>query len=149
MAKIFELEFLFESLSEDTSFMTKRMFGCLAAYYAGKMVALLAENPGDREYRGESYDFDIWNGVLLPTEREHHPSLQQEFSDLKTHPVLGKWLYLPISSPNFETDSSKIFDAIQNQDERFGIWPKTKIRRKARIKPKRKVTKKAKTRRTK
>lgn len=72
------------------------------------------------------FNFEIWNGLLLPTEFEYHHSLQTEFIDLVQHPVLKKWLYLPLRSDSYETTASQICRLIRKHDERFGILPKTK-----------------------
>src|SRR5690606_16579180 len=107
------------------SFFTKRMFGGLAVYYEHRMVALLMESPGERSYRGKKYKFDLWNGILWPTFREHQPSLLSEFPVI-SHPVLGKWVYLPGSHPEFESTAMKIIEQIRKQDLRLGIEPKFK-----------------------
>ena len=92
MPKDFALSWILEPLEDLDTYLTKRMFGGLAAYLDGKMIALLAESPGDREWKGQTFDFEIWDGLLIPTSREHHESLQKEFPYLLNHPVLGKWL---------------------------------------------------------
>ncbi len=119
----FELIWVFEPFERDSTFCTRRMFGALAAYLQGRMVMLLAEDPGEKSYRGKKYPFDIWNGILLPTFREHHASLNKDFSALKQHPVLGKWLYLPLTEEDFESTVREIGDLIAQGDERFGIEP--------------------------
>ena len=124
--KQFQTRWAFEPFEEDETFFEKRMFGALAAYLQGKLVMVLAENPGQRDYRGKDYAFDIWDGILLPTERAHHESLTQEFSDLKSHPVLGKWLYLPASTKEFEFKGNEMASKIAEGDERFGVYPKLK-----------------------
>jgi hypothetical protein len=129
MAKTFSLEWAFEAFIDDPTFLTKRMFGGLAAYVHGRMVMVIFENPGDKEYRGEHFSYDIWNGILFPTEREFHGSLFEQFPEFVSHPVLGKWLYLPMSTPHFERDVECIGNLIQKDDSRFGIYPKPKKRR--------------------
>lgn len=128
--KEFTMTWAFEAFDRDPTFCEKRMFGCLAAYRQGRMVMVLAEDPGERSYRGKKYSFDIWNGILLPTEKEYHGSLIQEFSGLVSHPVLGKWLYLPASDENFETRAREIGSRIAQGDARFGIEPKVRISKK-------------------
>lgn len=122
--KVFHLTWAFEQFEEDEGFYTKRMFGGMAAYCHGKMVMLLAENPGDRIYREKVYDFDIWNGVLLPTEYELQDSITKEFPTLVQHPVLKKWLYIPLDTEDFEDTVNQISSYISDSDERFGIFPK-------------------------
>ncbi len=140
--KQFGLRWAFETFEEDPSFYSKGMFGGLAAYVHDKMVMLLMETPGEQEYRGEKYPFDIWNGILLPTEREYHESLQNEFNNLCQHPVLGKWLYLKMEDPDFEPTINTISSLICKNDPRFGVYPKlkkTKIKKKAKKTNKKKI----------
>ena len=122
--KVFHLTWAFENFEEHDSFYTKRMFGGMAAYCHGKMVMLLAENPGDTSWRDQDYGFEIWNGILFPTDYELHESIQEEYSDLVSHPVLKKWMYLPLSHRNFESIIYSIAENISDKDERFGIFPK-------------------------
>lgn len=122
--KIFKNAWAFEPLEEFEDFFTKRMFGGLAVYTHGKMVLMLAESPGDYEYRGVAYPFEVWNGVLFPTYFEFHESLQKEFPSLVNHPILGKWLYLPEGSIDFNQKIFNLVENIVNNDERFGIFPK-------------------------
>ena len=107
------------------------MFGCLAAYVYGRMVMALAEDPGERSYRGKTYPYDIWNGILLPTDRDCHASLMKQFKPLVPHPVLGKWLYLPASYENFETVIREIAECIAANDPRLGIEPKIRLGKKS------------------
>lgn len=114
----------FDAFESEASFCTRRMFGCLAAYVHGHMVMALAEDPGERSYRGKTYPYDIWNGILLPTRRDCHASLMKDFAGLVPHPVLGKWLYLPASHEDFETVIREIAECIAGNDPRLGIDPK-------------------------
>ncbi len=119
-----------EPLQDDVSYMEKKMFGCLACYFRGRMVLVLADQPKRP-----------WRGVLLPTSREFQPSLIKDFPVLKPHPVLGKWLYLPDDLEEFEETASELVEAIQRGDERLGIEPKerkkTKPKKKAKAAPRR------------
>ena len=124
--KVFHNTWLFDNFCEDESYFEKKMFGGLAAYVNGRMVMVLTESPGEKSYRGKEYGFDIWDGVLLPTEREHHDSLMSEFKELRQHPVLGKWLYLPAKNNQFENVGSEIGGKIAEGDPRFGIDPAIK-----------------------
>lgn len=126
MAKVFSLTWAFEAFEDNPTFMTKRMFGGMAAYVNGKMVMVIFENPGDREHRGTMYEYDIWNGILLPLERDVHASLQSLFPALTKHPVLSKWLYLPMSDENFENIIDSISEGIAKDDPRYGIYPQPK-----------------------
>ena len=128
--KKFTSTWIFEPFSQDRTFFQKPMFGCMAAYVRSRMVMVLAEDPGDRKYRGKTYPYDIWNGVMLPTEKDYHASLIKEFGALIPHPVLGKWLYLPAADENFETLVRDLADQIAQGDPRFGIEPQIKPIRK-------------------
>ncbi|MCB0392576.1 MAG: hypothetical protein KDD58_14905 [Bdellovibrionales bacterium] len=130
MAKFFSLTWAFEAFEDSPTFFTKRMFGGLAAYVEGKMVLVIFENPDDREYRGKVYNFDLWNGILLPLERKVHATLINDFPELINHPVLPKWLYLPMSNEYFETTIETISSLIAKNDPRFGIYPQTKTSKK-------------------
>lgn len=113
--------YLAAPLAEDPSFVERRMFGCLAIYYAGKMqLVLAAQNEAP------------WMGVLIPTERKFHASLMKEFPALAPHPILGKWLYVAEATTEFEPTIMRVIRRIAERDERFGILPN--LRRKKRKK---------------
>lgn len=124
--KKFSLQWAFEPFMDDPSFFTKSMFGGLAAYVHDKMVMVLMEKKDHREYRGKTCAFDLWNGILLPTRREHHESLQAQFKNIIQHPVLGKWLYLHMGDPDFENTAEELSTGIFKNDSRFGIYPRDK-----------------------
>ena len=142
--KVFELVWTFENYEEHPTFYTKRMFGGMASYVHHRMVSLLAENPGDRTYRGVDYGFDVWNGVLYPTDYDQHESLQSDFPSLIQHPVLKKWLYLPLESDDFEDTVHECSLRIRRNDKRFGIYPQNSAPKKKKTK-KKKVSKKKAT----
>jgi len=112
--KQYRLHWLAEPIMEESSYIEKRMFGCLAIYLHGRMVLLMAE--------GE----EPWNGLLVPTGHQFHASLMKEFKDIVQHPVLKKWLYLPEDTEDFESAASEIVHAIEMNDPRFGVEPKEK-----------------------
>jgi hypothetical protein len=68
--------------------------------------------------------------LLIPTDHEFHEAIRQEFENVVQHPVLRKWLYLPEASEEFETLSSGIVEAVRNGDQRFGVEPKERRRKK-------------------
>jgi hypothetical protein len=138
----------------------RHMFGGLALYFKGRMVAVLMENPDDPD----------WNGVLLPTSREHHASLQSALTSpkltdrqdsalqpapqaskpdnpstfdgggaggLELHPILPKWLYVRSSQPNLDAIMDRWNRLVLRSDPRVGIEPKPKAagRRGARKRP--------------
>jgi len=105
---------LFEPLEDGQGYMEKPMFGCLAAYLHGRLVAVAA----DRE--------EPWNGLLVPTGREHHESLMRDFKALRPHPVLGKWLFLNSAHEDFEDTATALIEAMSGGDPRLGVEPKEK-----------------------
>ena len=108
------LQWILDLLENHPDLLQKRMFGCLAAYLRNRIVLVLA----DKE--------EPWNGILIPTEREFHPSIEREFPSLQPHPILGKWLYLSQSHPEFEEISTHIVKHILSEDPRYGVVPKGK-----------------------
>jgi hypothetical protein len=66
-----------------------------------------------------------------PVPRLHLSGLQECSS---ATPVLKKWLYLPESTEEFESDAQKIADAIRMNDLRFGIEPVEKISKRKKTK---------------
>lgn len=130
-----QMEWIVE-LFREGELISKRMFGGTAHYYQGKMVLVFMQYEGDRTYRGKEYNFDIWNGVLFPVEREAHNTIINRYPPLFSHPVLGKWLYLPFATEDFDETIESIVREIRRGNQDWGIWPK----------PKKKVKKKAKKR---
>ncbi len=133
--KINSLKWLLEPLSQDPDYIERQMFGCLAAYAHGKLMAVLADKK------------DPWRGLLVPTEREYHESLMLEFPALISHPILGKWLYISVGHPEFEETATKIIDKCYDNDPRMGVVPKPKTKPKSNPKfwpKKKKSTRRAK-----
>ena len=106
------------SLKEEPSFIDKAMFGCRAIYLHGRLMLVLCS--------GE----EPWNGLLIATDHEFHDSIRDDFDYVVQHPVLKKWLYLPEASEDFESVSSEIVEAIRIGDQRFGVEPKERKRKK-------------------
>jgi len=98
------------------------MFGCRGCYLYGRLVLVLAG-------RGK----EPWNGLLVPTEREHHQSLRHDHKCLVIHPVLKKWLYLPEPHENFEEAARAIVERILGNDARIEVEPSGKSRTRQRI----------------
>jgi hypothetical protein len=107
-----------EPIMEEPSYLQKPMFGCQACYLHGRLVLLLTS--------GE----EPWNGLLIPTDHQFHESIRRDFDTVRQHPVLKKWLYLPEASEDFETAVFDIVEAIRINDQRFGVEPKGKKRKK-------------------
>ena len=68
--------------------------------------------------------------MLIPTERQFHDAIVEEFRDVVEHSVLKKWLYLPEATEDFEIVASDIAEAIRMNDQLFGVEPKERKKRK-------------------
>jgi hypothetical protein len=101
------------------SLVTRPMFGALACYVHGRLALVLAA--GDPP----------WDGMLVATSREHHGRLQADVPELRVHPVLGKWLYLPASTDGFEREARRLASLARADDPRVGVEPKPRRRRAA------------------
>jgi len=112
---------LVEPLGEDPSFFSRPMFGMVACYLRGRIVAVLAD-------RGVP-----WQGLLLPVERAVQQALLEEFPALRVHPVLPKWLYLTSTNGRFAGVAADIVERIAAGDERFGVEPKPRLPRRKKV----------------
>jgi hypothetical protein len=106
-------------LLREESLVTRPMFGALACYVHGRLALVLAA--------GEP----PWDGMLVPTAREHHDRLRADVPELRVHPVLGKWLYLPASTDGFEREARRLASLARADDPRVGVEPKPRRRRPA------------------
>lgn len=109
----FENEWILEVFEGHPSFITKRMFGGLAVYLFGRQMMLLVEPTKTGRWR--------WHGVLICTQRAHHPELLREFPQLAPHDILKKWLYIDSRHEEFEPTMERAAHAIARGDRRFGI----------------------------
>jgi hypothetical protein len=129
MAKnLIELGWIEEMLP--SQYIRKPMFGGFGYYRDELMVLVLFESAGDRTYKNITVDFDLWNGCMFPAERECHPAIQKKFAILINHPILPKWLYLPIQTENFESIATEILREIRRNSKLFGVIPKPKKKQK-------------------
>jgi len=112
-------QWVVEPVMDEPSYLQKTMFGCQACYLHGRLVLLLTSGA------------EPWNGLLIPTDHQFHESIKQDFINVVQHPVLKKWLYLPEASEDFETVASDIVETIRINDQRFGVEPKERVRRKS------------------
>ena len=87
------------------------MFGCVACYVHGRLKLVLAD--GRRP----------WNGILVPTARDHHGSLRRALPALRVHPILGKWLHLAAGGDDFEDDVARLVALVLADDDRVGVEP--------------------------
>jgi len=116
------LGWLLEPLEDHPTYLRRKMFGCEAAYLNGRLMLVLAS--------GE----EPWNGLMVATGREFHQALQTEWRQLKPHPVLGKWLYISQTDPDFDRVATAIVKCVRQGDTRIGVEPKP--RKPKRRKPK-------------
>lgn len=105
------LQWVVEPIEEEPSFIAKAMFGCQGCYLFGRLVLVLAARGGP------------WMGLLIPTDKKHHPSLRREHPGLVSHAVLKKWLYLPESTDDFEERARTLVESILANDPRLGVEP--------------------------
>ncbi|VVD78202.1 hypothetical protein PPN31114_00988 [Pandoraea pneumonica] len=116
------LLWIFDAFERDETFIHKRMFGSDAAYVGGLLCLIAA----DRE--------PPWSGLLVCTSQDRHAALIAEIPALRTHPVLGKWLYVPQSDPDFETAAHTLTALVLAGDARIGVEPKPRKRKSAKKK---------------
>lgn len=105
-------EWLWEPLEMDASFVLRAMFGAKAAYLDGKLMLCFCASE------------EPWRGVLVCTDRPHHPALRTEFPVLAPHPILPKWLYLSESADRFEAVATRLVALARRRDPRLGVLPK-------------------------
>ena len=99
-----------EPLMNEPTYREKAMFGARACYLYERLMLLLCSRSGEP-----------WMGLLVPTEREHQPSLMAELPALEVHPVIGKWLYLREELEEFEDVALRLVDLIVQNDTRLGV----------------------------
>lgn len=134
--KYFENRWIYEAFEERPEAIIKGMFGGLALYFEGQLKLVLMESPGDHTYRGKTYPYDIWNGLLVCTDQSHHEALLTQFASLVPHPVLPKWLYLPFASESWEESATTLQKLVRSSDIRIGVWPQQKKKKKKKKKKK-------------
>lgn len=119
MRRVHPYQWLWEPLEDDPTFILRPMFGGRGVYLDGKLMLYFTS--------GE----EPWRGVLVCTDRVHHPSLLAEFPALLPHPVLPKWLYLAESADRFEPVAERLVTLARRRDPRIGVSPRPKKRRRA------------------
>ena len=100
---------LFEPLEDDPKFIQRKLFGFDAAYLDGRLYVAVSNGK------------EPWSGLLVCTSRQHHSSLLSEFPSLKPHKVLGKWLHISPSHPEFESTATTIISLALRRDARLGV----------------------------
>ena len=111
------LLWIFDAFERDSTYVSRRMFGCDAAYIDGLLCLVAA----DRD--------KPWNGLMVCTSQERHAALIADMPELKPHPVLGKWLYIAQDDPAFEPSAQKLTTLVLARDPRVGVEPKPRKRR--------------------
>ncbi|MEK6580294.1 MAG: hypothetical protein AABZ55_13800 [Bdellovibrionota bacterium] len=105
----------------------KPMFGCYAIYVGPKIALILR----DREDNPQD------NGVWLATSAEHHSSLANEFSSMRSIEIFGpgptSWQVLPANSHDFEEAVDRACQLVLRGDQRIGKVPKPKKIKKPKI----------------
>jgi hypothetical protein len=114
---------LWEPLEGDATFVLRSMFGAKAVYLDGKIM--LCFTAGD----------EPWRGVLVCTDRPHHPALIADFPELAAHPILPKWLYLPETEDRFEAVAARLVSLARARDSRIGVAPKPRKSRRRDARP--------------
>ena len=108
--------FIIEEFEGRTDFIKKPMFSCLGLYLGDRLTLVLAHKD------------EPWNGLLVPTERAWQPGLQAEFPALTAHEVLGKWLYVSQTHPDFEFVANSLVELALRGDPRIGVVGQKKVR---------------------
>ena len=104
-----------EPLMNEPTYRERAMFGAHACYLYDRLMLLLCS-------RGA----EPWQGLLVPTEREHQPSLLAELPSPVVHPVIGKWLYMSEDLEGFDDTALRLVDLIMREDPRMGVVGKSK-----------------------
>jgi hypothetical protein len=116
--KSFDNEWIFEAFEGHSTFVTKRMFGGLAAYVHERLMLILVEPTKTGRWH--------WHGVLIGTDQDRQPAIVKEFPALGPHGVLKKWLYIDSTHAEFEPTMERIARAVARNDSRFGVSPAVK-----------------------
>lgn len=120
-----------ESLFSEDSFRRRGMFGGFAYYLEDKVVLVIFESEGgSRTYQKKTYPFDLWNGCMFPLEHSLQEAALQKFPFLFPHPILPKWLYLPLHTENFEELATSVMKQVLKPQSLWGSVPARKGRSK-------------------
>lgn len=101
--------------------------GGIAYYDDMKLVLILVEKPGSHyEHKGQSYDFDLWKGCILPVEQKKQSAFFLKFLFLENHPANKDWLFIPMDSENFEDDVKQVLREVIKGNALLGTPVKLK-----------------------
>jgi len=117
------LQWLWEPLETDVTFVLRSMFGAKAVYLDGKLMLCFCH--------GE----EPWHGLLVCTDRTQHASLFADLPMLTAHAVLPKWLYLSAGAGDFDRTAARIIELARRRDPRLGVVPKPRRKRKNKERP--------------
>jgi len=110
--RTFDNEWILQAFENRPSFLTKRMFGGLAAYLFGRQMLVLVEPTRTGRWK--------WHGVLICTEHAQQAAIMEEFPQLAPHDILKKWLYIDSHHEDFDLTMERVAEAIARDDARFG-----------------------------
>jgi hypothetical protein len=105
------LLWIFEPLESDPGYTRERFFNMQAAYLDGLLYLTIASGK------------EPWNGLSVCTSHDRQAGLLDDFPALTQHPVLGKWLYVSQSHPDFETLAHEMVALARERDPRMGVLP--------------------------
>ena len=108
------LLWVFGALEGDTHYLQKKFFSFEAAYLDGKLYLAVADGKAP------------WEGLLVCTAKERHAALRAEFPELKAHRVLGKWLHISQTHPEFERVAREMVELALRRDLRLGVESKSR-----------------------
>jgi hypothetical protein len=116
--KTFDNEWILEAFAGRSTFLTKRMFGGLAAYLHERLMLVLVEPTKTGRWK--------WHGVLVGTDHEHHASIRADFPALAPHGFLRKWLYIDSADRHFDSTMEAVAQRMARNDRRFGVVPRAR-----------------------
>lgn len=120
-----------ESLLPEDEYRRRGMFGGFIYYIGDKAVLVSFENDGgSRTYKGKKYSFDLWNGCMFPGGKEFQTQALERFPFLIPHPILPKWLYLPLHTEGFDDFVTEVMTQVLKPNTYWGSIPKPKGKKK-------------------
>jgi hypothetical protein len=108
------LLWIFDAFEREPGYLRKPMFGCDAAYLDGLLCLIAADRKKP------------FNGLLVCTSQDRHAALIEDMPALRTHPVIGKWLYVEQADPAFEATAQRLTALVLARDPRVGVEPQAR-----------------------
>jgi hypothetical protein len=84
------------------------MFGFATAYLDGRLFLAIKDGK------------EPWNGLMVCTSHDRHAALIAQYPQMAPHKILGKWLYLSQSHPEFERIAQEFVLLAKRRDPRLG-----------------------------